>query len=458
MHIVFLQQLWYEWQAPMLLSAIAKQKGHSVRLFIEPDPERAARRIAGSHADLAVFSSIVTGNMDYVYACAEQIKARTKAFIVAGGPHISLFYKEISLEHIDYLGVGEGELFFAGLLDAIEHGTALRNVPGLYYKRMGEYVLNAPETVADLDKLPVPDRELYYSYAVFRREKVRLFYSGRGCKYACRHCCVPLLTELGGEARVRRRSPRSLVEEIVQVKDRYGLKAAFFQDDAFTQDADWLEAFLTLYKKKVGRPLMCMSRAGDITPEVANLLKSAGCVSVGIGVETANEKTRASVLGRYESNPCISNAISLLKDRHIKVTTFNMIGIPTEDMADVKETMQFNHNSRVDAPWGILYQPYVNGKRDAACGPNGFSGNFYSKLGYDHPQARQLEKTQKLFPLLVKHPFCMRILSKTITRPAAYLLFAAYSFWREVRIWRRSFLLTFIVGVKNQLLYRKIND
>lgn len=253
---------------------------------------------------------------------------------------------------------------------------------------------------------------------------------------------------------MRRRSPYSLVDEIVQVQKRYGLKAAFFQDDTFTQDKAWLRIFLPLYKEKVGKPLMCMSRAADITPEIVDLLKLAGCVSVGIGIETSNEKTRESVLGRCESNQCILSAISLLKDRHIKVTTFNMIGIPSENMADVKQTIAFNHDTKVDSPWGVLYQPYVKPGEGLAPSQN-FFGNFYSRLGYDHPESTKMEKVQKLFPLYVKHPLLMKIFNKAIPAPVAYFLFASYSFLREIRVWRRSFFITLWVGMKNQLVYKK---
>ena len=453
MKIVFLQHLWYEWQAPMILSAIAKQKGHTAELYIEPNPITAALRVVERGADLVAFASVVTGNMDYVYACAKQIKEIAEIPIVAGGPHISLFYKNLSLEFIDYMEVGEGELSFAGLLDVLENKASIYNVPGLYYADKGSYRINQPKTIANLDTIPVVDRDLYYSYGVFRNEKVRLFYSGRGCKYSCKHCCVPLLSQLNCQPQVRRRAPDSLVDEILQIKQRYGLKAAFFQDDTFTQDPLWLEDFLPLYRDKIGKPLMCMSRAADITSRTAELLKAAGCVSVGIGIETSNEKTRMTVLGREEGNQYISEAISLLKNNGIKVTTFNMIGIPSETMQDVIDTIRFNHENRVDSPWGVLYQPYIG--KGKALSQNSYFGNFYSKLGYDHPESAHMEKVQKLLPLLVKGPRFINILIKVIPAPAAYLLFAAYSFLRDVRIWRRSFFITLWVGIKNQLVYRK---
>lgn len=160
-----------------------------------------------------------------------------------------------------------------------------------------------------------------------------------------------------------------------------------------------------------------------------------------------------TVLGREEGNQYISEAISLLKNNGIKVTTFNMIGIPSETMQDVIDTIRFNHENRVDSPWGVLYQPYIG--KGKALSQNSYFGNFYSKLGYDHPESAHMEKVQKLLPLLVKGPRFINILIKVIPAPAAYLLFAAYSFLREVRIWRRSFFITLWVGIKNQLVYRK---
>lgn len=456
MKIVFLQQLWYEWQAPMIFSAIAKCKEHSTVMYIKSSPRVAAKMALLENADLVVFSSITSGNMQFVYECAMYIKQHKDIPIIVGGVYVSLFYKEISMKNIDYLGIGEGEYTFSFLLDAIENSTPIDNIPGLGYKCRNELVVNKPKIVNNLDKIPIMDRNLYYKYSLLRREKVRMFYSGRGCSYECSYCCVPLLTRLNDNIPpIRKKSPEAMIFEIKEVQNEFGLKAVFFQDDTFTQDRKWLLSFLNLYKEHINKPLMCMSRAVNIDEKIACALAESGCISVGIGLETANEKTREA-LNRIESNDHIRNAIVLLKSKGIRVTTFNMVGIPEETLNDMRETIIFNNENKVESSWGVLFQPYRKEKNIKNA--NGSNGNFYTKLGYDRPEKKQIELIQKLYPILVKWPNLQKVLIKYTPNFVADLYFKMNSFLREIFIWRRSFILTLLIGLKNQLLYKKNNN
>ncbi len=453
MKIVFLQQLWYEWQAPMIFSSIAKKKKHDTAMYIKTSPVKAAQKAISEKADLIVFSSITSGNMQFVYECAARIKQRKDIPILIGGVYVSLYYEKISMQNIDFLGIGEGEYTFSLLLDAIENKTYYGDIPGLGYQRHKKLIVNQPQSVCNLDEIPSMDRMLYYKYQLLRREKVRMFYSGRGCKYECSYCCVPILLELDATAaKVRKKSPEAMIIEIQEVQDKFGLKAAFFQDDTFTQDRVWLLKFLELYKRNINKPLMCMSRAINIDEEIADALAANGCVSVGIGLETANENTREK-LNRKETNNHIRNAILLLRERGIKVTTFNMLGIPDESMRDIMKTIIFNHENRVESSWGVLYQPYVKDKVINCCQED--NGNFYTKLGYDCPDKKHIEQIQKLYPLLVRWPGLQRTILHFMPDFLAYFIFAFNSFFREIFIWKRSFILTLIVGVKNQILYKK---
>lgn len=450
MRIVFIQQLWYEWQAPMIFSAIAKRKNHSCVMHIVPSGARAIRKVMNENANLVVFSSITSGNMQFVYDCAKRIKMHKNIPILIGGVYVSLFYKRINLQNIDYLGVGEGEYTFSSLLDALEGKLPLTDVPGLGYMCGNQMRINKSAVIHNLDYLPFMDRELYYKYPVFRYEAVRMFYSGRGCKYNCSYCCVPSLLRMDLKVPlIRKKSPENMIEEIREVQKQYGLKAAFFQDDCFTQDYEWLKSFLILYKNEINKPLMCMSRAADITPEVAEALAAGGCISIGIGIETSNENVRIN-LRRKESNAQIEKAIELLHEYKIKVTTFNMLGIPGEDFESIKQTILFNHYNRVESPWGVLYQPYLDEDTGKLIHGN---GNFYSKLGYECLDSKKIEVAQKLFPILVRWPKLQKYLLKFTPKGVAYLIFSLQSFSREICIWKRSFILTLVIGIKNQLIY-----
>lgn len=457
MKIVFLQQLWYEWQAPMILSAIAKEKGHSTAMYIKQDSSIAARTAVNNGPSLVVFASITSGNMKYVYETAEIIKKYSNIPIIAGGVHITLFYQNISMQYIDFLGVGEGEITFTKLLDYLENKINIESVPGLAYLVDSQLKINMSKCIKDINKIPILDRDLYYKYSIFRKEKVRMFYSGRGCLYNCSYCCVPLLIKIDPTVPpIRKRTPSNLIDEILKVKKRFGLKAAFFQDDSFTQDKVWLMQFLPLYKSLVNKPFMCMSRIVDLDDEIIDALAQYGCTGIGIGLETANETNRELLLNRIESNSQIINAITLLKEKKIKVTTFNMIGIPGETDIDFDNTICFNHEIKVNSAWGVLFQPYVNSnlfsmeKYDLKC-----AGNLYSELGYNSLEKENIELIQKLFPFLVNYPILKKILLKFIPKSWAYFIFSFHSFYREIYIWRRSFLITLISGIKNQIQYKK---
>lgn len=457
MKIIFLQQLWYEWQAPMIFSAIAKEKGHSTVMYIKPKPLLAAQTVIDHDADLIVFASIASGNMKYVYECAEAIKSHRDIPIIAGGVHISLFYHDISMQYINYLGVGEGETTFSTFLDYLENKISIELIPGLAYLEDSKLKVNTPKYVIDINEIPIIDRDLYYKYSVFRKEKVRMFYSGRGCLHNCSYCCVPILNKIDPTVpAIRKRKPDKLIDEILDVKKRFGLKASFFQDDTFIQDKRWLAFFLPLYKKYINKPFMCMARAADLDEDTINILAKNGCIGVGIGLETANETNRKVLLNRIESNSQIIRAIKLLKEKRIKVTTFNMIGIPGETKFDFENTIRLNQKIKVDSAWGVLFQPYVNlGLFNIQKRNKEASGNFYSELGYDCPDKRQIELIQKLFPLIVSHPRLQKVVFKIIPRFLAYYIFSFYSFYREIRIWKRSFIITLVIGLKNQVLYKK---
>lgn len=357
------------------------------------------------------------------------------------------------MDNIDYLGVGEGEITFSMFLDYLDNKITVDVIPGLGYKKNNNLIINPPKIIENLDELPPLDRELYYKYSLLKKEKVRMFYSGRGCLHNCSYCCVPLQNKQDSGLLIRKKSPQIMINEILDVNIKYGMKAAFFQDDSFTQDKKWLNEFLPIYKSIVNKPFMCMSRAIDLDMATINLMADNGCVGIGIGLETSSESTRINILNRHETNRHFIDVIEYLKARKIKITIFNMLGIPNETIENIFDTILFNHKLNIDSSWGVLYQPY---NRIKGCNlvKLELKKNFHSRLGYKREDGEKIESIQRLFPLIVKWP-CLINISYKIPKKLGYFIFALVSYYREINIWKRSWILSLIVGVKNQMQNNK---
>ena len=449
MKILFIQQLRYEWLAPMIFSAIAKEREIETKLIIEADINKAATQALKEEPDAIIFASITTGNYYFVSQCANLIKKKKNIFIMAGGIHITMYYEKLDMKSIDIFGIGEGEVAFSGILDMLYFQKGVEQVPGIAYMNNGKMIVNPPRYIENLDMLPMPDYQLYYRYSFFRNEKIRMFYSGRGCRYNCKYCCVPYANN--DKKAIRKRSPLSLVNEILYVDQKYGMKAAFFQDDTFLQDKEWLKEFLELYKKMVNKKFMCLSNAQELDKDTINILKESGCVSIGIGVECINSNIRRQV-NRMDTDEQIMKALYYTKKAGIRITTFNMVGLPNQSLQDIIDTIDFYRYFKVDSVWCVLYQDFMNKEKSLW---ESKVGNFYTTYSGQIQNKEQIETIQKLMPYIVKYPKLLNKIENLWIKKLSYFLFAFDSYIREVTIWERSYWLSFRIGVYNQLCYKK---
>jgi anaerobic magnesium-protoporphyrin IX monomethyl ester cyclase len=79
--------------------------------------------------------------------------------MVVGGPHPTIIPRGtlIDNEEIDYVVIGEGEIVFLNLINAIEKGSNIDEIPGIGYRKKGTVIINQPpEMVRNLDDLPIP--------------------------------------------------------------------------------------------------------------------------------------------------------------------------------------------------------------------------------------------------------------------------------------------------------------
>ncbi len=71
--------------------------------------------------------------------------------IVFGGPHVTAAVHDVmGHAEIDFAVLGEGEITFNELVDAIENNGDITGVSGLAFRKNGSIVINTPRPFIDI--------------------------------------------------------------------------------------------------------------------------------------------------------------------------------------------------------------------------------------------------------------------------------------------------------------------
>ena len=359
--VLFIQDLLFEFLGPMYLASYLEKKGHSAEIVVAYGRINIIKHIKETQPDLIAFSIMSTSHQ-WAFKIAKKIKKSFKIPIIFGGPHPTFFPEMINYPFIDMICIGEGEESIAELAEKIGKNQSLTKIKNIWVKKDGKIYKNPVRPlVENLDILPFPNRELYYSkYKFLKKLTTKRFLASRGCPYNCTYCFNHKMKELyvGKGKYLRRRSPDNVIKEIKEVRARYILKNVRFVDDTFTLDKKWLYGFLSRYKKEIGLPFTCLVRANEVDEELVRKLKGAGCCMVTFGIESGNEEIRNKILRKGLTNKQIINAARLFKKYKIKFGTYNMLCLPGETIEDAFETLKLNAKIRTNNPMCAIFQPF----------------------------------------------------------------------------------------------------
>ncbi len=261
--------------------------------------------------------------------------------VIFGGPHVYIYPQEtLEISEVDYIVLGEGEVTFAALLEALEKGSDPENVPGIGFKRNDDIVTTPLVPLnQDLDSLPMPARHLvpvdkYYS-VLAQETPITTMMTSRGCPFQCIFCDRPHLGK-----NFRYRSPESVVNEMKLCQDM-GIREIFVYDDTFTVRRERVLEICRLYNE-YGLTIKWDIRAhiNTMNDEVLDALASAGCTRVHYGVESGTHEI-LKVIKKGIILKRIREVFAKTKERGITTLGYFMIGNPTETKAQAIETIEF---------------------------------------------------------------------------------------------------------------------
>ena len=343
------------------LAAILRSGGHEVSLVYDADvfgvtdnvlqvpwlsrrltdPRRCAQRIETLAPDIVIFS-VLQATYRWCLAVAGDLKSRTQCPVVFIGLHPSLVPERVMRDAcVDYVVQGETETVINSLLNAIAEGIDCANVGNLWYRKEAiqpgdgtgaRPVFTFRADPADLDALPLPDKELFrpdvshsYSYVAM---------VSRGCPFRCSFCEETCSRQLYGGSYFRRKSVDTVMRELVAGKQRYRYREVIFKDSYLSGDGQWLEDLMSRYRDEIGVPFKCFCTISGFKDRTAQLLKEGGCYCIEFGLQTWNEDVRHRVLQRVETNKDAEEAFGICARHGLWYDVDHMLGLPGETEDD----------------------------------------------------------------------------------------------------------------------------
>jgi radical SAM superfamily enzyme YgiQ (UPF0313 family) len=357
----------YFYHGVAMLSAALKQDGHLTSLIhiVRPmDKDEFISRIRSDDPGLIGFSS-----SSHMFPIVRELlswlaEAGIEAPTICGGIHPTLApEKAIAPERIDMICRGEGEGALAELCRRMEKEEDISDIKNLWIKTDGGIIKNPlGPVVEDLDTLPAPDRSIFdYENLISERNGTGTFMASRGCSFECTYCCNHTLKRLYDRNgnQIRFRSVDHVIDEIKQVVEKYPfIKRLVFDDDILFLYRKWARAFTEKYSREINLPFECHGRADITDQEVVDLLETAGCAELKLGLESGNEEIRRQILNRPMTNQQIKNAFGLAKKAGLATKSYNIVGSPNDTPVTILDTIKLNAEIGPDKLYYTICQPY----------------------------------------------------------------------------------------------------
>lgn len=275
--------------------------------------------------------------------------------VVVGGVHPdSLPEETLRNRAIDYVVKGDGE--YAVL--ELAQGAPEDEIKGLCYRQDDKPVINPPRPVLmDLNQLPpyayhlIPMGRYYPAVGAYRRLPAINMLMTRGCPGKCIFCN-------SADTALRTRDADRVVNEIVHLRDTYGIREIQFYDDTFTVMKQNALRFARLMKEReVGVVWSCFARTDCFSPEMARALKEGGCHQVMFGIESGSQRI-LKVLRKDIDLERTCRAVRLAKDEGLEVRAAFIFGTPGETEETCQETIDYALRLNADLAIFNITTPY----------------------------------------------------------------------------------------------------
>ena len=295
-------------------------------------------------------------NVHRIFALTKELNS--KIITIVGGAHPSAMPKEVLTDrNIDYVVIGEGEETVRELLERIEKKKDFSDIQGLAFYKDSEIAIQDKNNFENnLDSLPLPAWELfplrkYFSLnrphgGISKSGSVLPVITSRGCPYRCIFCSIHTIWG----RKYRTRKAEAVLNEIDYLISKFGIKGLIFDDDNLTFDRERsVKIFRGMIEKEFNLSWSLPNGVfiATLNRDLLSLMKKSGCYSISMAVESGDEE----ILKKIKKPLNLAKAkriIKFIQDLKFEIAVFFVVGFPFETKKQVKKTLRFARQLKVD--------------------------------------------------------------------------------------------------------------
>ena len=136
------------------------------------------------------------------------------------------------------------------------------------------------------------------------------------------------------------RSIDNIIAELNMRYHEYGVKQYYFSDDNFNLSKKYAKDLCrAIIANNLKIRFFCEVNLIQFDKELMELMKEAGCVRLKLGMESGNDRI-LKLMKKGTTVERIRKTCALAKDAGIPYTLYTMIGMPSETLEEMRDTLE----------------------------------------------------------------------------------------------------------------------
>ena len=281
--------------------------------------------------------------MDRIRFFCRYVKLYHKEIIIVlGGPQAA-FMPSIALselEDVDIICHGEGEIVARDIADCVEANKPFSSINNITFRNDGRIVDSARsfDRTKDLDDYPSP-----YLDGIINLEgkEEAAILTSRGCKDTCLFCISPAQSE----RKVSYHSINRVLDEM-QYLEKRGVKRFWVGDLNFPASKRDIELLQGKIDRGINAPFFCETRADLLDAQILDKLVEAGCDTIALGLESADQMILKRVAKGIEIER-LRQVVEIAKSKGLQVELYSICGLQGETVESALGTLDFFRKCKI---------------------------------------------------------------------------------------------------------------